>query len=178
MAVEYKGGKCSLCGYDKSYAALQFHHRNPKEKSFSISNPKTRSWEKIKIELDKCDILCSNCHAETENAPYEFKYRLIKNGLSLNNGNAKDVAKKREKRSCIDCSRKLNGDSKRCKKCHLSIIHLERPNKEWLSQLVYMIPMTKIGEIYGVTDNCIRKWCHFYDISVPKFGAGYWLKIK
>lgn len=65
MAVEYKGGNCEKCGYNKSLSALEFHHKNPKEKDFGISKKGiTRSWEKTKIELDKCLLLCSNCHRE------------------------------------------------------------------------------------------------------------------
>lgn len=63
-AVAYKGGRCSKCGYDNSTKALQFHHRNPKEKSFEVNKTRTVSWKKMKKELDKCDILCANCHAE------------------------------------------------------------------------------------------------------------------
>ncbi len=63
-AVEYKGGKCSVCGYDKSFSALQFHHINSKEKSFGISQWLTLKWETILPELDKCVLLCANCHAE------------------------------------------------------------------------------------------------------------------
>ena len=65
-AIEYKGGCCQECGYRKCPAALEFHHIDPKIKSFSISSGKTRSWDKIKIELDKCILLCSNCHKEEE----------------------------------------------------------------------------------------------------------------
>ena len=64
-AIEYKGGKCVQCGYSKSAAALQFHHRDPSQKDFGIGGRgENRSWEKTKLELDKCDLLCSNCHAE------------------------------------------------------------------------------------------------------------------
>jgi predicted transcriptional regulator len=64
MGVEYLGGKCIVCGYDKCIWALQFHHRNPKEKDFTISTYSNLGWEKIKKELNKCDLLCSNCHDE------------------------------------------------------------------------------------------------------------------
>lgn len=67
-AVEYLGGKCIVCGYHKCISALEFHHRNPLEKDFSISSDgNTRSWEKIKGELDKCDLVCANCHREIHN---------------------------------------------------------------------------------------------------------------
>ena len=45
-------------------AALHFHHRNPAEKDFSISGAHARSWVSISGELDKCDLVCANCHAE------------------------------------------------------------------------------------------------------------------
>lgn len=64
-AIEYKGGKCQVCGYNKYPGALEFHHLNPNEKDFGIaSKGYTRSWEKVKEELDKCVCVCSNCHKE------------------------------------------------------------------------------------------------------------------
>lgn len=67
MAISYKGGKCIGCGYSKFSGALVFHHRSPIEKEFSISGGHSMSWEKTKGELDKCDLLCANCHAEIHN---------------------------------------------------------------------------------------------------------------
>ena len=61
--VEYKGGGCKICGYNKCIAALQFHHRDPSQKDFGISAT-TKSFDLMKLEVDKCDLLCSNCHAE------------------------------------------------------------------------------------------------------------------
>ncbi len=65
MAVEYKGGKCEQCGYNRCIDALDFHHVDPELKDFNISSKGyTRSWERVKAELDKCRILCANCHRE------------------------------------------------------------------------------------------------------------------
>lgn len=65
LCVEYKGGKCIHCGYNKCIGALDFHHRNPAIKEFSISMAKHHSFlDNIKEELDKCDLVCSNCHRE------------------------------------------------------------------------------------------------------------------
>lgn len=65
MAVEYKGGCCVACGYNKCISALDFHHLDPNEKDFAISkNGLTRSWESTKKELDKCICVCANCHRE------------------------------------------------------------------------------------------------------------------
>lgn len=64
--VEYKGGKCQECGYDKCIAALEFHHIDRSKKISNISKIKTSSWKNIKAELDKCVLLCNRCHREVE----------------------------------------------------------------------------------------------------------------
>ncbi len=65
MAIAYKGNKCTFCGYDKCAGALEFHHLDPKGKDFGLGqNGLTRSWEKTKNELNKCVLVCSNCHKE------------------------------------------------------------------------------------------------------------------
>ena len=64
-AIEYKGGCCEKCGYNKCPGSLVFHHEDPNQKEFGISaNGVSRSFEKMKPELDKCVLLCSNCHNE------------------------------------------------------------------------------------------------------------------
>lgn len=64
-AVQYKGGKCICCGYDRCQAALDFHHLDASQKEFGISlDGITRSWERVQKELDKCVLVCSNCHRE------------------------------------------------------------------------------------------------------------------
>jgi hypothetical protein len=62
--IEYKGGKCSKCGYDKCIAALQLHHTDPSQKEFSLSSYQSTKWSDYKKEADKCELLCANCHAE------------------------------------------------------------------------------------------------------------------
>lgn len=63
--IEYKGGKCICCGYDRCSSALEFHHVDPEEKEFEIKKSISRKFdENIKKELDKCVLVCSNCHRE------------------------------------------------------------------------------------------------------------------
>jgi len=65
MAIDYRGGKCEICGYSRCSEALEFHHIDQGSKDFGISDKGyTRSWERIKKELAKCLLLCSNCHRE------------------------------------------------------------------------------------------------------------------
>lgn len=69
MAIDYLGGKCSKCGYDKCNRALEFHHKDRTTKKYEISKIFHRlSWEEIKKELDKCILVCSNCHREIEDS--------------------------------------------------------------------------------------------------------------
>ena len=64
-AVAYLGGACQSCGYNKCQEALDFHHRDPSEKWFSISDADPRiEGELLRAELDKCQLLCANCHRE------------------------------------------------------------------------------------------------------------------
>lgn len=61
-AIKYKGGKCIKCGYNKYVEALEFHHLDESKKEFLISS--NFGWGKKKKELDKCILVCSNCHKE------------------------------------------------------------------------------------------------------------------
>lgn len=66
-ALEYKGGmKCSRCGFDEPIPdCYAFHHRDPSQKDLNWNKMKVNNWrfERIKLELDKCDVLCHNCHS-------------------------------------------------------------------------------------------------------------------
>lgn len=64
QCIAYKGGKCQFCGYNKYYGSLAFHHTNPSQKDFGISDGRCYNLEKIKPELDKCILVCNNCHGE------------------------------------------------------------------------------------------------------------------
>ena len=61
-AIEYKGGRCLRCKNIFPYPAFEFHHRDPETKDVSWTKLRLRSWDKIILELDKCDLLCANCH--------------------------------------------------------------------------------------------------------------------
>ena len=69
-SVEYKGGKCEQCGYNKCVKALEFHHLNPDNKDFTVSSYSKLSWDKVQKELDKCAMVCANCHREIHHTIY------------------------------------------------------------------------------------------------------------
>lgn len=58
---------CAVCGYTRSSWALAYHHTGS-NKSASVSRlvRDGRSWERIVLEIQKCELLCANCHAELE----------------------------------------------------------------------------------------------------------------
>jgi hypothetical protein len=64
MYIEYLGGKCERCGYNRCNAALEFHHRDPSKKDPTFQGIRYWGLEKARKELDKCVLLCSNCHRE------------------------------------------------------------------------------------------------------------------
>ena len=90
MAIEYKGGKCEQCGYDRCIEALEFHHTDPTKKDFNISSKGyTRSWKRVQEELDKCVTLCANCHREVHaKLAAQSGNTLVKSGLIQGNPNA------------------------------------------------------------------------------------------
>jgi len=82
--LEYKGGICKKCGYNKCQAALSFHHRNGDEKLFKVSKTTKVFRSIVDItkefidELDKCDLLCINCHNK-EHIRHDLYEYAIKN---------------------------------------------------------------------------------------------------
>ena len=65
MVIEYKGGSCVVCGYNRYPGAFDLHHLDGSTKEFGLSmQGLTRSWERVKAEADKCVLVCANCHRE------------------------------------------------------------------------------------------------------------------
>ncbi len=64
--IDAMGGSCVICGYNKCHSALVLHHLDPSKKDFELgsirANPK--NWNAIVNELQKCVLVCQNCHCE------------------------------------------------------------------------------------------------------------------
>ena len=60
------GIKCAKCGYNKCGAALEFHHINPEEEDEKVARMITNNYrlDIVKKEIEKCIVLCANCHHE------------------------------------------------------------------------------------------------------------------
>jgi len=63
LKEEY-GGKCSVCGYNRCLDALEFHHLDPSVKEFHLGEKRGLSIDRLRTELDKCILVCRNCHTE------------------------------------------------------------------------------------------------------------------
>lgn len=64
--IAYLGGNCYRCGYEKSAHALTFHHKSRSEKDRDISSMLDYAWAGLRKELDRCVLVCFNCHMELE----------------------------------------------------------------------------------------------------------------
>lgn len=73
-AIKLLGGKCQKCGWSGNQAALQFHHKDPREKDFIIGNVANKSWDSIKSEVKKYLLLCANCHIVEHSTKNEDKF--------------------------------------------------------------------------------------------------------
>jgi len=62
MAVEYKGGQCEDCKTSYPMPVFEFHHLDPSQKEFTWTKMRLVSDAKLYKELDKCALLCANCH--------------------------------------------------------------------------------------------------------------------
>ena len=61
---KYKSSKgCKKCG-EKRFYVLDFHHPDPRQKEFNISDKIRNKFEDLMSEIEKCDVLCANCHRE------------------------------------------------------------------------------------------------------------------
>ena len=128
-----KNDICEICGqsnvWNNNTLTLQLHHIDGNHNNNCLTN---------------LSIICPNCH--TQMTSYLSK-------------------KNKKEKFCIDCNRKIWTTSTRCNRC-ARIYHSKHkvdikllPTKKELEQMIFTIPFTKIGKMYGVSDSCIRKWC-------------------
>jgi hypothetical protein len=140
-AIEYLGGKCIHCGLkDPCPAIYDFHHIDSSKKDFLISRSNTYSWNKTKEELDKCKLLCSNCHRKEHYKKETFPIKHIK----------------KEAKQCPVCNKKIQRRNKTCNKC-MSKDKINWPTNEQLIQMLSKSNYSALSRELGVSDNAIRK---------------------
>lgn len=192
--VEYKGGKCEICGYNKCIEALEFHHLNPEEKDFSISSYSTLSIDGLKAEVDKCILVCANCHREIH---HKINEENRKKEAGLEREVFAEILRNRDRYGIkqIKDSYKYLGDAGIFEdlekglsrkeifgKYHINnrmfnkflkengIIYskqkvvAEKPDKEELLKLLESHSKAAIARMFNVSWSAVSKWCKKYDI--------------
>jgi hypothetical protein len=154
-AIEMFGGKCQICGYNKCPNALEFHHVGEKKESPSYIIMRW-SWERAKKELEKCILICANCHREIhyQNRNVGFS-RFLKPWLTIRCQQCKSSfeTKNEDQIFCSDICR------------HVGVRKVkQRPNKEELASLIKEFPWVRIGKMFKVSDNAVRKWARKYEL--------------
>lgn len=158
-AIELMGGKCSNCGYDKNYAALEFHHLNPNEKEFDFGKLRQCKWETVVTELKKCVMLCSNCHRETHHPDAFVKKDVVANKTLQQLKSLVPTGK------CPFCNTDTFGTKYCSTICATSSKRkTTRPNRDELAALIQTTSYVQIGKLFGVSCNSIRKWAKCYGL--------------
>lgn len=174
--AEYKGSRCERCGYDRSLAALEFHHTDPAKKEFQISGPSV-SWEATRAELDKCQLLCANCHREEHERLVQEKHKRLEEVV-------RGVIPRRQvgdgwvRQRCEGCGEAFDARiserqrycSRRCKAQHA--LKIPWPTDEVLREMVWLLPIASLARDLGVSDAAVKKRCRTRSIQTP--GKGYW----
>jgi len=170
-AIDYLGGKCKICEYKDCISAMDFHHTDPSTKEFMWIDMQQKEWDEITSELDKCDLLCCRCHREIHHVGIEdvsnseYIPQIIRN------------QQRNIKTKCNYCDKEFEHSKNRSRKyCSLECRNLyqkqqiieksqkDYPSKEELQELINSIPWVSIGKIYGVSDNCVKKWAKKFGI--------------
>lgn len=158
----YKKGKyspyiCDICGQEPFWEGkeltLILDHKNGINDDDRLEN---LHW------------VCPNCNAQLDTT----------NGKNINHGNYKI-------NHCIDCGKVISAKSVRCVECDLK--HRTSTEVKWLTRedlkaLIRTTPFTKIGSMFGVSDNAVRKWCDKYNLprkarDIKALTDEEWLKI-
>lgn len=159
--LEYKETlECIACGYDKHQAVLDFHHLDPTQKEFNLSKIKGNSELSLEIkqELDKCIVLCSNCHREIHLNLIEYKdNKIIKKEISLENFEWEYLTDK----------------PKEIKTPKTRVTKITWPSVEVMSKLIFEKPIIQLAQELNVSDSAIIKFCKKHNINRPK--KGFWL---
>lgn len=157
--IDYKGGKCEKCGYDKNISALDFHHKDPSKKLFQLDSRhlSNTTIDKLKNEVDKCVLLCANCHRETH-YPQCDKKEIEKRTGEMKTKNIEVLSKKRKQSTCPYCGNEFDYKkgkiycSKECREKDKNY-----PSKEEvIKKYEELKSQEKVAEFFGLTRKIIK----------------------
>ena len=157
--IRVLSSSCCLCGYNKTNAALEFHHINPEDKKYGIAaNGNCHNLKEDLEEVHKCLLVCANCHREIHDGVYDgvnlWKYQIINEDfenqlLSKNSHEEKALL-------CSKCGAPITRYSKSglCQTCvrQEHIRATNKPDRDTLKQLIRTTPFTTIANMYEVSE--------------------------
>ena len=174
LLTEIMGNKCCVCGFNSYIEALEFHHVDPDSKSFNLSSGGLMKILPAQLsELKKCVLVCANCHRGLHynhiQLPNDWQ-KFYNEEIAQNKLDEYENSKIKKQSFCIDCGALITFGAERCNKCaSLAQRTCERPSREELKKLIRTMPFTKIGAMYKVSDNAIRKWCKLENLPTKKY---------
>lgn len=180
-AVAYLGGACQKCHYSKCLAALEFHHRDPSQKDLQISSGHSLSFDRIRSELDKCDLLCATCHREAH-AEINEKRLAEKRALLPKTSprqNKQLVSCPVCQESFITWASRINRNVQTVcsNKCRAKLKEkVTWPTDTDLSRIVWEVPVYKLAKQLGVSGSSVTSRCNVRGIPVPS--RSYWNKKR
>ena len=151
-AVECFGGKCGICGYNKCISSLEFHHLDDTSKDFAIAK-KIVSWKRTVAEVQKCVMLCSNCHREVHYGVTDIPDDIMRFEEKYTQTYLKD-----KKDSCPVC-----GDEKyyKLKTCSRNCMGVLSQKVDWdninLEKLLQDYNYSEIGRKLKISSNAVKK---------------------
>ena len=179
--VQALGGKCAICGQTFEDCCYDFHHLDPEEKDFNISQMNTNganSWIEVRDELKKCVLLCANCHRLLHNGFVELKdylpifdqnlYDWDMCGVKRFSVDTQEEIIRKTSNICPKCGGIKSYNSKLCNSC--SKIHEPKfyVSREELKKLIRQKSFLEIGRLFSVSDRAIKNRCIKYGMPYRK----------
>lgn len=208
--IAIRGHKCECCGntqWLKQPITLEIHHKNGNKCDNTLDNlillcPNCHSYtdnygsknkkHKVEISDDELAQALMN-HFTIREALLSLRmsdaganYTRARKIMAEKHISLKSKKHKDKENFCIDCGASIYPESIRCIECKKKFQKAQSAqseiSREELKQLIRSKPFVQIGQMYGVTDNAIRKWCKNHNLprtksEINKFTDEEWLNI-
>lgn len=188
-SVQSLGGKCQICEYNKCIYALEFHHLDQSKKDFTLSSTSQgkQSWNKIKVELEKCILLCANCHREVHYNNLEIPINYQKFNETLIDLNLLTLQEKESSKKCLFCDSPISHYRRVCDRGNCKIANenfIIDISKEDLELKLIEFSTIEIANQLNSSRNHIDFLIKKYNINLidirggKKFPLGFYEKQK
>ena len=149
ILIQERGGKCEECGFKGHPAIFDFHHRDPTQKDYGISEFRCHPLSKLRKEVEKCDLLCANCHRLKHLSVHGWDF-------DYENPEIDDLTIDLKLRQCPKCKNKKHPASKLCQSCALK----RREKTIWprnLPELVTTTSKSAVARQLNVSVQAVNK---------------------